>query len=68
MDETYRKAGKMDSECFSLMLGPFHTDLVKIIRGHLLEELESTKGIRAELYKPNTYGKYLTFVRPYLVP
>ena len=49
-------------------VGSFHTDLVKIIRGHLLEGLESTKGIKAELYKPDTYGKYLTFVRPYLVP
>ena len=68
MDETYRKAGKMDSDCFSSMLDPFHTDLIKIIRGCLLEGLESKKGVKAELYKLNIYSKYLIFVHPYLVP
>jgi hypothetical protein len=58
LDETYRKAGKMDSECFSSMLNPFHTDLIKIIRGYLLEGEESTRGIQAELYKLNIYSKY----------
>ena len=58
----------MDSECFSSMLDPFHTDLMKIIRGYLLEGLESTKGIKAELYKLNTYGKCLIFIHTYLVP
>jgi hypothetical protein len=65
LDETYRKAGKMDSECFSLMLD--HTDLIKIIHGYLLEGLESKKGVKAELYKLNIYSKYLIFVHPYLV-
>ena len=68
LDETYRKAGKMDSECFSSTLDPFHTDLIKIIRGYLLEGLESKTGIKAELYKLNIYGKYSIFVHPYLVP
>jgi hypothetical protein len=62
LDETYRKAGKMDSECFASTLDPFHTDLIKIIRGYLLEGLESTTGIKVELYKLNIYGKYLIFV------
>jgi hypothetical protein len=65
LDETYRKAGKMDSECFSLMLD--NTDLIKIIRGCLLEGLNSKRGIKAELYKLNIYGKYLIFIHPYLV-
>ena len=64
MDKSYRKAGKMDSECFASMLDPFHTDLIKIIRGYLLEGLNSTTGIKAELYKLNVYGKYLIFVHP----
>jgi len=67
LDESYRKDGQMDSECFSSMLDPFHTDLNKIIRDYLLEGLDSKKGIKAELYKLNTYGKYLIFVHPYLI-
>jgi hypothetical protein len=67
LDETYRKAGKIDSECFASMLDPSSTDLIKIIRGYLLEGLQSEKGIKAELYKLNIYGKYLIFVHPYLV-
>ena len=65
LDETYRKAGKMDSECFSSALDPFNTDLIKIIRGYLLEGRRSNKGIKAELYKLNIYGKFLIFVHPY---
>jgi hypothetical protein len=70
LDETYRKARKLDSESFASMLNPSHTDLIKIIRGNLLEGLESTEGIKVELYKLNIYGKCLNFVKivhPYLV-
>jgi hypothetical protein len=67
LDETYRKAGKMDSECFAPTLDPFHTDLIKIVRGYLLEGTKSTMGIKAELYKLNIYSKYLIFICPYLV-
>jgi hypothetical protein len=65
LDETYRKAGKIDSECFASMLDPFKTDLIKIVRGYLLEGLESNKGIKAELYNLNICSKYLIFVHPY---
>ena len=44
-----------------------HTDLIKIIRDYLLEGFKSTKGIKAELFKLNTYDEYLIFVHPYLV-
>jgi hypothetical protein len=64
LDEFYRKAGKMDKECFASMLDPFDTDLIKIIRGYLLEVFQSTTGIKAELYKLNVYSKYLIFVHP----
>jgi hypothetical protein len=67
LDETYRKAGKMDSECFASTLVPFHTDLIKIVRGYLLEGTKSTMGIKAELYKLNIYSKYSIFVHPHLV-
>jgi hypothetical protein len=53
LDETYRKAGKMDSDKFAPMLDLLQTDLMKIIRGYLLEGTQSTQGIRAELYKLN---------------
>ncbi len=68
MDETYRKAGKMDSGSFASMLDPFHTDLIKIVRAYLLEGSKSKRDIKVELYKLNVYSKYLTFVRPYLLP
>ena len=67
LDETYRKAGKMDSECFALTFDPFETELIKIVRGYLLEGPESERGIKAELYKLNIYGKYSSLFHLYLV-
>jgi hypothetical protein len=67
LDESYRKAGMMDSECFASMLDPLYADLIKIIRGYLLEGNKATRGIKAELYKLNIYSKYLIFVHPYPV-
>jgi hypothetical protein len=64
LDETYRKAGKMDSESFATVLDPSNTDLIKIVRGHLLEGLQSNRGIKAELYKLNIYSKFLIFFAP----
>lgn len=44
LDETYRKAGKLDPESFSLMLDLSQTNLQKIIGDYLLEtSLESTQ-------------------------
>jgi hypothetical protein len=62
LDESYRKAGKMDSECFSLTLNPVHGSLLEIIRGYLLEGTQSTKKIKTELYKLNVYGTHLIFI------
>jgi hypothetical protein len=64
LDETYRKAGKLDTECFAPLLDPVRTDLSKIIRGYLLEGTQSTKEIKIELYKLNVYGMNSTFVFP----
>lgn len=61
-DETYRKAGKMDPECFASSLDLFHTDLMKIIRGYLLEGTQSKEIIKTELYKLNIYGTHLVLI------
>ncbi len=61
-NETYQKAGRMDSEFFSSTLDPFRTDLIKIIRGCLLEGKESTKHIKLEPYKLYIYGMHLIFI------
>jgi Rps23 Pro-64 3,4-dihydroxylase Tpa1-like proline 4-hydroxylase len=65
IDDTYRKAVKMDSECFSPTLDPSHTDLLKIIYDCLLEGTQSTKRIKVELYKLNVYSTYSIFVHLY---
>ncbi len=62
LDETYRKAGKMNSESFSPHLDPVHTDLLKIIRDYLLEGGQSKNNIKVELYKLNVYGMHSIFV------
>jgi hypothetical protein len=59
--------GKMDSECFSPMLDPFHTELVKIIRDYLLEGTESKEVIKTEPYELNVYSMLLIFVRLHLI-
>jgi hypothetical protein len=64
LDKAYREAGKMDSDCFASMLDPSCTDLIKIIRGYLLEGTQSSKGIKAELYKLNVYGTHILQFTP----
>jgi hypothetical protein len=62
LDETYRKAGKMDPECFASLLDPVQTDLMKIIRGNLLEGTQSRDHIIAKLHKLNVYSAHVIFV------
>ena len=57
----------MDSECFSPMLDPFHTELVKIIRDYLLEGTESKEVIKTEPYELNVYSMPFIFVRLHLI-
>ena len=61
MDETYRKAGKMDPECFSLMLDLSQTNLKELICDYLLEGTQK-KDIIAEQYKLNVYRTHLIFI------
>jgi hypothetical protein len=64
LDESYRKAGKLDLEYFAPLLDPGRTDLSKIIRGYLLEGTQSTNNIKIELYTLNVYGMHPTFIFP----
>ncbi|KAI9069832.1 hypothetical protein FKP32DRAFT_1616694, partial [Trametes sanguinea] len=65
LDETYRKAGKMDADNFVMRFDAEHAGLIEIVREGLLTGSEETKGIRAELYKLNVYGK-CAFFKPHL--
>ena len=62
LDENYRKAGKMDSERFASQLDPVQTDLMKIIRGHLLEGTQSRDHIIVKLHKLNVYSTHAIFI------
>ena len=62
LDETYRKAGKMDSDNFLLGLDVDRSRLVDIVHAGLLAGQDETKTIKAELYKLNVYGESLRIV------
>ncbi|KAF8073371.1 hypothetical protein FPV67DRAFT_1477514 [Lyophyllum atratum] len=57
LDESYRKAGKMDSESFSTKFNVDKLGIVDRIRGQLLDGADEEKVVSAELYKLNVYGK-----------
>ncbi|CAL1709142.1 unnamed protein product [Somion occarium] len=56
LDESYRKAGKLDSKFFAPKLDFDSSGLREIIRDDLLEGPKAKENIRAELYKLNVYG------------
>lgn len=56
LDESYRKAGKLDSKFFSPKFNFDGSGLRDIIRNDLLEGTKAEQNIRAELYKLNVYG------------
>ncbi|KAH9923774.1 uncharacterized protein BXZ73DRAFT_50901, partial [Epithele typhae] len=58
LDETYRKAGKMDAHDFVMRFNVEETGLMRAIHAHLLRrEREGRNSIRAELYKLNVYSE-----------
>ncbi|KAI0300615.1 hypothetical protein B0F90DRAFT_1925707 [Multifurca ochricompacta] len=65
MDENYRKARKMDPECFATPLVPDRTEMVNIVRDYLLEGEASKRKIKLELYKLNVYDKG-SFFKPHV--
>ena len=59
-DESYRKAGKMNTSNFMLGLDVDKTRLVDIVRTGLVAGRDQKKDIRAELYKLNVYGESIS--------
>lgn len=57
LDESYRKAGKMEVTDFSPKFNLADSSLMDVVRSELLEGHESNKAIKTELYKLNVYGK-----------
>lgn len=56
LDETYRKASKLDTAFFSAKFDPVHSGLMDVLRDVLMEGHGADKRIRVELYKLNVYG------------
>jgi hypothetical protein len=59
LDESYRKAWKMDAVKFATNFNPINTGIIQAIHDLLLKDSESS--IRAELYKLNVYGMRTIF-------
>ncbi|KAI0794405.1 hypothetical protein C8Q74DRAFT_1248588, partial [Fomes fomentarius] len=57
LDESYRKAGKLDIDSFMLAFDAERTGLLDAVRMALFPGREETRSIDAELYKLNIYGK-----------
>jgi hypothetical protein len=57
LDETYRKAGKLDAGKFAWLFNPSdHGDFASKLASGLFPWNSLDKGIRFELYKLNVYG------------
>lgn len=56
LDETYRKAGKLDNENFAVNLDIVGSGLLDAVNDGLFGWQEDARFIRAELYKLNVYG------------
>jgi hypothetical protein len=57
LDESYRKAGKLDIENFASKFKLEKSGIMTVIRAALLEGHDSNRPIEAELYKLNVYGE-----------
>jgi len=67
LDEAYRKAGKMDTDCFPSTLDLSHTDLMNISRGYLLEVTQSTNNLKTEQYELYVYSTHIFHVNLLLI-
>lgn len=60
LDDSYRKAGKLDCEVFGSNVSPYETGIINGIAQLLLPSLHtndtSPRGVRAELYELNVYS------------
>jgi hypothetical protein len=57
LDESYRRAGKMDANRFATHFSPIDSGLLEIVSDLLLRGRVPEKSIHLELYKLNIYGK-----------
>ncbi|PSR70916.1 hypothetical protein PHLCEN_2v13230, partial [Hermanssonia centrifuga] len=57
LDETYRKAGKLDSTNFAVKLDIDSLGLFEAVRSDLLDGRKAQENVHAELYKLNVYGE-----------
>lgn len=57
LDETYRKAGKLDTTQFLAAFDVEKSGLVDRVRSFLLEGFDQGVSLRTELYKLNVYGE-----------
>jgi hypothetical protein len=63
LDESYRKAGKLDVTQFATSFDLQSTGIPHAVKSNFLEETLSTTGaIKYELYKLNVYGQSVIFL------
>ena len=57
LDESYRKAGKLDVVNFATKFKLEKSGIMNTVRAALLEGHDSNRPVEAELYKLNVYGE-----------
>jgi hypothetical protein len=58
LDESYRKARKLDKVHFACNFNPERSGLIDAVLNTLLEGQDEDKEVEVELYKLNVYGEY----------
>jgi hypothetical protein len=66
LDETYRKAGKLDLTDFGINFDIHNSGLLESVRSSLFQSEDEERPIRAELYKLNVYGSSMSPAVPLL--
>ncbi|XP_055332224.1 uncharacterized protein LOC129584136 [Paramacrobiotus metropolitanus] len=57
LDESYRKAGKMELDAFSVKLDVERAGILDRVKNDLLDRKGFRKGVHCEMYKLNVYGQ-----------
>lgn len=57
LDESYRKAGKLDDSFFATNFSPESSGIIDLVRSELISGSDGNKSIRCEMYKLNVYGE-----------
>ncbi|KAK5717397.1 hypothetical protein LTR15_009291 [Elasticomyces elasticus] len=56
VDESYRKAGKLDVTAFCSDFCPYNTGIINVVNQVLVPSLNAHRSVKAELYKLNVYS------------